>query len=194
MKFLLGHTTLLTAVITVTACTATAQPRLEIQPNGAIEVPQVVGSSKSTEAVNRRLEQLALSWACESGDDATFKVTEHTLNEDGNYVSLRYEAMQLCAGMARPVSMTGAVTLRLDDGKDITLAELIPCLDPAEIAARVFNKRAAAPTEPNCPAPEFSGHFFLRGDQIIFVEFFPQHYNDPCEFEVPMTLASFGCF
>ena len=177
---------------------ASAESRIQVtrQRDGGLEYIQLAGGKEGLDAINRTLKALAHEWECTDRgksaiSEASFSVTEHYL--DDQIVSFHYEAMQFCDGMAGIESVDGGLALRLSDGKPVTLPDILPCLKEEAIHKKVLAAASKIPLKQNCPPPSYSGEFFLRGDKIIFLEFFPQHFDTRCEFTVTIPLSEFGC-
>jgi hypothetical protein len=131
------------------------------------------------------LRPLVAKWACPGGKGDLNVVVRLGLVTEV-VVSARYDALMLCEGMPSPAGFTRGLTLRRPGH------ELLPLSSLSSLSAQALRNlvlpRAAQMLKANpddeCPEPQFSGEFYLDGSDVIFLEFFPSHADEPCEVEV----------
>lgn len=153
--------------------------------------PQLItGNNLVDSTINQQLTDLVNQWICPAEGESQFNIERYSLSD--GYLSIQYSAMQLCGGMPSPNSADGAVTFSLADGAEITLESLTQCDSIEQIRQQAGNGNIKARIE-GCPAPEFSGNFFIDENSIFLLNFYPAHNDIGCEFEMVKTLTELMC-
>jgi len=166
-------------------------PAPEFLPNNADGFPELSSDNQSVDAtINNRFSNLVNTWRCPAEGESQFGIDRYALNEE--FLSVQYSAMQLCQGMPSPQSVTNAVTFSISSGEEVTLTALTQCDTVEQIARRIDLENAKLPSD-DCPAPRFSGNFYLENNQVALINFYPSHNDTGCELEIVKPLADLAC-
>lgn len=136
------------------------------------------------------LRPIVAKWACPGGK-GDFDVVVRLGLVTGAIVSTRYDVLMLCEGMSSPAGFTRGLTLRRPAHQVLPISSL-SSLSPVALRSMVLSRAAQmlkASPDGDCPDPQFSGEFYLDGNDVVFIEFFPSHADEPCEVEVRLPRA-----
>jgi len=160
-------------------------------PKNADGYPELRTTNKNSEnAINQQLLELVDRWLCSEDADAEFEIVRHAVSD--KFLSVKYSAIHLCNDMPSPNSTDNALTFSIDSGKRISLASLTGCASEQQLLQKLVFKNIK-PTIDECPAPEMTGDFFLDNDEVTLINFYRDHFNTGCEFEVVKSLSEISC-
>ncbi len=155
-----------------------------------LHIPKVYSEDeKFAEKINNKLKQVVDGFSCFSNGDEEFssKITSQT----NKIISIKYEAIAECEDMPGPFSHIGGINLDAVSGNLFSLSDEVPNEIVLSELSKIIIDEAISELgkkdkelESICPAPAFSGEFYFINDKIVFLEFFPEHSDSPCEIEV----------
>jgi len=177
----------------------------ESAPGGSwvksVRYPQIEGgvASEIQSAVNQAIAAHVAKYACDGPGDQQF--TGVATRGDGTLLSVKYEAMWMCASMPAPQSKTGGLTFDLRTGRRVDLGEEVADASRRDALERrvVQGAKAAASRKLGrdaayCPEPGRTSEFFLTDSAAVFVGMFPSHVDAACDVEVSIPLGELRPF
>ena len=153
--------------------------------------PKVVsgGTDTGRQTANSLIVALVEKYVCEEPGEHSFNASVTYASD--NLISFRYENMWMCSGMPGPDSVSGAVTIDLHTGKDISLKSQLSNESPsneknsAELKDLVvaglnaiIDKKSA---DLNCAQANDLGSYYLTVDDFIFLHLNPAHGGSVCD-------------
>lgn len=154
--------------------------------NKTLPTVSIAKAPLSENKINLSLQALSEHFACDNGGDQTF--LSEVLHNGSGSLSIKYEAMWLCATMPSPDSMAGIISYDLASGRELVLNTDGLKGNEAELHEKVISA-ATKQKDDIAPCDKFPKFNFAypAGDTTAFTYLNPNHGDTSCDYSVSLN-------
>ncbi|MBU3917690.1 hypothetical protein KKA14_19355 [bacterium] len=159
----------------------------------SVRFPIVKGpEAKVVQRINTSIQTLLNRFKCDPKAELLF--TSNVKHQNDGVLSLKYNANYMCRTMPNPSGYEGGITFDLSSGRIITLKNELKDTSSYDALSRdVIEKllpllKSKVKNYKECNNPHFSGEYYIESNNIVFLEFFSEHYKVFCEVSVSIPL------